>query len=128
MIAVSAVQSAELCDGCAVQGGSYGSDQLRAILGAHGPVEDVVLLEQKKKSKASAVVVMATAAGAAAAAASRNGDPDNTLLIVPFLKACLRAKALAPVTNPSLYLNSPNHHYAGDACGCFSAYADRLSR
>ncbi len=72
-----------------VQDGSYSSDQLRAILGAHGPVEDVVLLEQKKKSKASAVVVMATAAGAAAAAASRNGNPDNTLLVVPFLKVCV---------------------------------------
>lgn len=70
-----------------VQDGSYSSDQLRAILGAHGLVEDVVLLEQKKRSKASAVVVMSTADGAAAAASSRNGDADNTLLVVPFLKA-----------------------------------------
>ena len=83
-----------------VQDGTYSSDQLRAILGAHGPVEDVVLLEQKKKSKASAVVVMATAAGAAAAASSSNGDPDNTLLVVPFLKARRSAQAFLCLLKP----------------------------
>ena len=80
----------KLCPPLPAQDGSYTSEQLRSIFGRHGEVADVVLREpKKKKSTGSALVVMATPVGAAAAADAQNGDVDNGLLVVPFLKVRL---------------------------------------
>ena len=66
---------------------SYSVDELKQIMGKHGAVEDIVLVESKKKKKGSALVVMQSLEAAQAAAEAVNGSLRNPLLVVPLAKA-----------------------------------------
>ncbi|DBA69623.1 TPA: hypothetical protein ACH3X2_012689 [Trebouxia sp. C0005] len=67
---------------------SYSVDELRQIMGKHGAVEDIMLVEsKKKKKKGSALVVMQSLDAAQAAAEAVNGTLRNPLLVVPLAKA-----------------------------------------
>lgn len=66
---------------------SYSVNELQHIMGKHGAVEDIVLVESKKKKKGSALVVMQSLEAAQAAAEAVNGTLRNPLLVVPFAKA-----------------------------------------
>ncbi len=72
---------------------TYSTDELRQIMGKHGPVEDVVLLESKKKKKGSALIVMRDLQSARAACEAVNGDLSNPLLVVPLPKAAVPSGA-----------------------------------
>lgn len=65
---------------------SYSVDELKQIMGKHGAVEDIVLVESRKK-KGSALVVMQSLEAAQAAAEAVNGSLRNPLLVVPLAKA-----------------------------------------
>jgi DnaJ family protein C protein 17 len=66
---------------------SYSVDELKQIMGKHGAVEDIVLVESRKKRKGSALVVMQSLEAAQAAAEAVNGNLRNPLLVVPLAKA-----------------------------------------
>ncbi|DBB01120.1 hypothetical protein WJX77_003151 [Trebouxia sp. C0004] len=66
---------------------SYFVDELKHIMGKHGAVEDIVLVESKKRKKGSALVVMQSLEAAQAAAEAVNGSLRNPLLVVPLAKA-----------------------------------------
>jgi len=66
---------------------SYSVDELQQIMGKHGAVEDIVLVESKKKKKGSALVVMQSLEAAQVAAEAVNGSLRNPLLVVPLAKA-----------------------------------------
>lgn len=76
--------------------GSYTSEQLREVFGAHGPVADVVIRAPKQKrsgsAKGSAFVEMGTLEAAAAAARAVNGRADQPLLVVPFIKVSRQSR------------------------------------
>ena len=75
------------------QGSSYSVNELKEIMGRHGPIEDIVLTESKKKRKGSALVVMQTLDSARAAAEAVNGSLANPLLVVPLAKAAVPSTA-----------------------------------